>query len=73
MAKRTHVGMRLTEDCIAILDETASRLGGLSRASVVELLTRAYARELEIDTLVPINSIAVPGARRGRVKKSADE
>lgn len=62
---RVQVGMRLTPEAVQILDRTAERLGRISRASVVELLTRLYADQLQLDTAVPL-SAAVPGARRAR-------
>jgi hypothetical protein len=60
--------MRLTSETVQILDRTADRLGRISRASVVELLARLYAEQLQLDTTVPL-SATVPGARKSRRKR----
>jgi len=63
-AKRINTGMRLLETTIAALDSAGDRMGGKSRAFVVEVLAALYAHELDANTVVPVGM--VPGDSRAK-------
>lgn len=52
--RRVNTGMRLLEGTIAALDEAGERMGGKSRAFVVEVLAALYADKLDAKTAVPV-------------------
>jgi hypothetical protein len=63
-AKRVNTGMRLLETTIAALDEAGVRMGGKSRAFVVEVLAVLYADKLDANTVVAVGM--VPGDSRAK-------
>lgn len=66
-AKRINTGMRLLETTVDALDAAGERMGGKSRAFVVEVLVALYASKLNAETAVPVGM--VPGD--SRAKKTA--
>ncbi len=55
--KRENTGMRLLPQTIAALDAAGERMGGRSRAFVVEVLTALYAKDLNATTSVPVGMV----------------
>lgn len=68
-AKRINTGMRLLEGTVAALDAAGERMGGKSRAFVVEVLAALYANKLDADTAVPVGM--VPGDSRAKKQPRA--
>ena len=60
--KRVGTGLRLLESTVAALDAAGERMGGKSRAFVVEVLVALYAGQLDADTPIPA-SMFPAGAR----------
>jgi hypothetical protein len=67
--QRVNTGMRLLESTVAALDQAAERMGGKSRAFVVEVLTALYADKLDASTRVPV-SMLPPDTRAKRKPKT---
>ena len=71
--KRVNTGMRLLETTVAALDEAGKRMGGKSRAFVVEVLAALYAGQLDERTQVPVGMVPADTRAtrtpRGRGKK----
>lgn len=63
-AVRLNTGMRLLETTVAALDAAGERMGGKSRAFVVEVLAALYADGLDAKTAVPVGM--VPGDSRAK-------
>lgn len=71
--KRIPIGVRLLPSALKALDDAGERMGGKSRAFVVEVLTRLYAGQLDANTRVPVGAMPTGSrAKRGtgRAKKS---
>jgi hypothetical protein len=62
--RRVNTGMRLLEGTITALDAAGERMGGKSRAFVVEVLVALYAGRLDAHTQVPVG--LVPGDSRAK-------
>jgi hypothetical protein len=65
MSERLNTGMRLRQQSIAKLDEAAARMGGKSRAFVVEVLIGLFADKLDGNTQIPV-SVYPPDTREAR-------
>jgi hypothetical protein len=65
MATRANTGMRLMESSIAKLDGAGDRMGGKSRAFVVEVLIALYADKLTAETQIPVGFMP-SGSRKAR-------
>lgn len=66
--KRVNIGVRVMPKTVEALDAAGKRMGGKSRAFVIEVLTALYAQELNAETsipvgLVPSDSRAAPAKR----------
>ena len=70
-AKRVNTGMRLLEATIAALDAAGERMGGKSRAFVVEVLAALYAGKLDASTAVPVGMLPVDSRARNRTTKAS--
>lgn len=66
---RLNTGMRLLETTVAALDAAGERMGGKSRAFVVEVLAALYAGKLDANTSVPVGM--VPGDSRAKKQPRA--
>lgn len=66
---RINTGMRLLETTVEALDAAGERMGGKSRAFVVEVLAALYASRLDATTQVPVGM--VPGDARTRTRTVA--
>lgn len=55
--RRVNTGMRLLEGTITALDAAGERMGGKSRAFVVEVLAALYADKLDAHTPVPVGMV----------------
>jgi hypothetical protein len=64
--KRVNIGVRLLPGTVAELDAAGDRMGGKSRAFVIEVLTALYARQLDASTQVPVGM--VPADSRAKKK-----
>jgi hypothetical protein len=62
--RRMNTGMRLLKPTVAALDAAGERMGGKSRAFVVEVLVALYAHKLGAETAVPVG--LVPGDSRAK-------
>lgn len=79
--KRENTGMRLLPQTIAALDAAGERMGGKSRAFVVEVLAALYAGELDATTQIPVGMVpadarakkGVKPLRKAVQKKRADQ
>ncbi len=73
---RVNTGMRLLPDVIKIIDDAGVRMGGKSRAFVVELLVAQYGKALNKHTLIPAGLLPTdtrskpPAAKPGPATKS---
>ena len=67
MSERVNIGVRLLTHTIEALDAAGERLGGRSRAFVIEVLTAMYVESLTPDMAIPMD-LMPPGAR---LKKTA--
>ncbi|HET6574549.1 MAG TPA: hypothetical protein VFG68_13155 [Fimbriiglobus sp.] len=71
--KRINIGVRLLPATVAALDRAGERMGGKSRAFVVEVLTALYAGKLDAGTVIPVGMVpadsrAKPVSRKGKGK-----
>lgn len=66
-AKRMNIGVRLMPACVSALDAAGERMGGKSRAFVIEVLTALFAAKLDGDTQVPVN--LVPNDSRAKPQR----
>ena len=57
MAERVNTGMRLLPATVEALDAAGQRMGGKSRAFVVEVLAALYAGSLTAQTQVPVGMV----------------
>ena len=55
--KRVNIGVRLLPGTVAELDAAGDRMGGKSRAFVIEVLAALYARQLDADTQIPVGMV----------------
>lgn len=66
--KRTNIGVRLLPKTVDALDSAGERMGGKSRAFVIEVLTALYAGGLSTETQIPVG--LVPSDSRARHKNA---
>jgi hypothetical protein len=64
--KRINIGVRLLPGTITALDAAGVRMGGKSRAFVIEVLTAIHAGNLDAATSVPVGM--VPSDSRAKKK-----
>lgn len=57
--KRVNIGVRLLPATVAALDGAGDRMGGKSRAFVIEVLTALHAGALDANTSVPVGMVPV--------------
>lgn len=55
--ERINTGMRLLPSTVDAIDQAGERMGGKSRAFVVEVLVALYARGLTADTKIPVGMV----------------
>lgn len=67
--KRVNIGVRLLPATIAALDAAGDRMGGKSRAFVIEVLAAMYAPTLSAETAVPVGM--VPADSRAKRQPAA--
>ena len=66
---RVNTGLRLLPATLAALDAAAARMGGRSRAFVVEVLAGLYAPRLDADTSVPVGLMPAGSRAKKRPPK----
>jgi len=66
MEERINTGVRLLPATVKALDDAADRMGGKSRAFVVEVLVALHAAELGPKTTVPVS--LMPSNTRAKKK-----
>jgi hypothetical protein len=71
--KRVNIGVRLLPGTVAALDAAGDRMGGKSRAFVIEVLAALHASALGPGTQVPVSMVPAdsrakkqPVAKKGR-------
>jgi hypothetical protein len=68
--ERVQTGLKLLKSSVDELDAAAERMGGKSRAFVVDVLAIMYARQLGGDTMVPL-SMMPTGTRAKKTSKAS--
>ena len=63
---RVNIGVRLLPATVAALDAAAERMGGKSRAFVVEVLVALHAQSLNAGTAVPVGMVPADSRQKKR-------
>jgi hypothetical protein len=67
--ERVQTGLKLLKSSVEALDAAAERMGGKSRAFVVDVLASMYASKLDGDTMIPA-SMTPAGSRAKKVPRA---
>ncbi len=67
--KRVNIGVRLLPGTVTALDAAGERMGGKSRAFVIEVLAALFAKELNAKTAVPVGMVPADSRAKKTTKK----
>lgn len=70
-SKRVNIGVRLLPGSVAELDAAGDRMGGKSRAFVIEVLTALFARQLDASTQVPVGMVPADSRAKKRPRAAS--